>query len=129
MRKINLLLVLAVLMMLTGTAWAGVTADELMSVVDDKGGLLTRGEYARMLVVAAGMEENGYPEQTLVTKGILKGYPDDGLQPVGGSQLGGKGIGLDRCYCTSGRCRCSFGQEPLGIQSLRVVYKARIGGR
>jgi len=80
MRKINLLLVLAVLMMLTGTAWAGVTADELMSVVDDKGGLLTRGEYARMLVVAAGMEENGYPEQTLVTKGILKGYPDDGLR-------------------------------------------------
>ncbi|MBO8169043.1 MAG: S-layer homology domain-containing protein [Thermoanaerobacteraceae bacterium] len=79
MRKSIVLLALVVVVASAGAAWGAVEADDLMSLVPEPDGVLTRGEFAAMLVEAAGMEGDLSAANLLAEKKILKGYPDGDL--------------------------------------------------
>ncbi|MGI6143475.1 MAG: DUF6612 family protein [bacterium] len=67
MRKASLLLALVLILVSTGTVLAAEPA-----------GMLTRGEFAALLVEAGGLEGELSPADLLVEKGIMQGYPDGG---------------------------------------------------
>jgi len=73
MRRLVTVGMLALLLAFASTAWAAVSTEELLQGVDSPDGVLTRGEFAAMLVKAAGMEQEMAPPDLLVQKDILKG--------------------------------------------------------
>ena len=100
MRKITFLLALALLLTIAGTAGAATTADELLPSIGEKDGMLTRGEFAKMLVTAAGMKGDEPSVQILTEGGILKGYPDgelhleQGINRLEAVSLAARSLGL-----------------------------------
>jgi len=72
MRKVSLLLALVLILVFTST----VAAVEPEAAPADT---LSRGDFAALLVEAAGLKGELPPAELLVEKGIMKGYPDGGL--------------------------------------------------
>lgn len=103
MRKLTLLplLVSALVLVCSAVAWGSATAGDLMSVVQQADGVLTRGEFAAMLVRASGMTGGETaPAELLRSKGIMLGYPggefglERGISRVEAAALVGRTLGL-----------------------------------
>lgn len=88
------LLVLALILLVAGS----VGAVEARLIAGD---ILTRGEYAALLVEAAGIEGEGEAVDLLVDKGIMQGYSDgnmhleEGISRVEAVVLAAKALGLE----------------------------------
>lgn len=68
------------LLALSGAAVAGPSQAELLKLVPRPDGVLTRGEFAQMLVEASAMGEASQGAELLAQKGIMKGTPGLGLE-------------------------------------------------
>lgn len=94
MRRVALLLVLVLLLVFPG---AVVAAEPEAAPAD----VLSRGEFAALLVDVAGLEGDLPPADLLVEKGIMKGYPDggtyldQGITRVEAVVLAAKTLGLE----------------------------------
>ena len=87
---------LALALVLIISASAGAVEPQLISA-----DILTRGDYAALLVETGGLEGEGKPIELLVEKGIMQGYPDgdmyldQGITRVEAVVLAAKALGLE----------------------------------
>lgn len=78
-KRLVTLVVSAALLSLSGVAAAAPSQADLLKAVAKPDGVLTRGEFAQLLVAASGMGQAGQGADLLAQKGILKGAPGAGL--------------------------------------------------